>query len=400
MQKWKINLIVLWFGQFMVMSGMTMIVPFMSLYLQELGVTDPHQVSIWAGVIFAGTFVTSFIFQPIWGRLADRYGRKMMLLRSGIGMAIVMTLMGFVATPWHLLLLRVLNGTISGFVPAATALISTTTPKEKMGYAMGTLQSGVLAGSILGPFIGGLAADWFGFRPLFYVTGALIFLASMLAFFLVTDRFDPAEAARKPSISVMKGLDQLRRIPQLPSLFTVTFLIQFSIISSMPLLPLFVQQIHNGTEYLAFFAGLVGSVTGFSNMIASPLLGRYGDKLGAERILRISLIGAGLSFIPQAMVTNIWQLLAARFLLGIFLGGLLPTVNSLIRLHTPDGMESRAFSFNTSSLSLGNMLGPIVGGVLSGWITIRGIFVVAALLLLLNAVWVKRTLFARKSVGH
>lgn len=142
MGNWKLNLVVLWFGNFLVMAGMTMIIPFLPLYIQELGITDPDAVAMWAGVIFAGNFITSFFFQPLWGKLADRHGRKVMLLRSGFGMAIVILLMGFAGNVWHLLLLRVLNGTISGFVPAAVALLSATTPREKLGFSMGTLQSG------------------------------------------------------------------------------------------------------------------------------------------------------------------------------------------------------------------------------------------------------------------
>ncbi|ALS20976.1 MFS transporter [Paenibacillus naphthalenovorans] len=398
MERWKINLIVLWLGQFMVMSGMTMIIPFLPLYIQEMGIHDPHEVAVWAGLIFAANFVSSFIFQPIWGGLADRFGRKVMLLRSGFGMAFVMMFMGMAATPLHLLLLRLANGVISGFMPAAVALVSANTPRERMGFAMGTLQSGSVAGTILGPLFGGVLAEWVGFRPIFYITGGLLFAASVLAAFLVKEKFDIEQAKTRPKMSVFSGFRELIRIRQLPALYSVTFLIQFSILSSMPLIPLFVQELHGSGQLLAFYAGLVGSVTGFSNMIASPLLGRLGDRLGSQRILAIALIGTGLAFIPQAFVTNIWQLLASRFLLGVFMGGLLPSVQTLIRQYTPSGMESRAYSFNTSALALGNMLGPVIGGAVSGLIGIRGIFMTAAVLLLLNALWVRLSLFPRNQV--
>jgi MFS family permease len=385
---WKINLSVLWVGQFLVMAGMTMIVPFLPLYLQELGLHDPHEVATWAGFIFAGNFVTSFIFQPIWGGLADRYGRKVMLLRSGFGMAVVMTLMGFATGAWQLFILRMLNGTISGFLPAAVALVSTNTPKDRMGFAMGTLQSGSMAGAILGPFLGGLMAEWIGYRYIFYITGTLLFLASMLALFMVRETFDTEAAAKKPKQSMAQAFAALRHIPQLPSLYTVTFLIQFSLMSTMPLIPLFVQQLHGEGEFLAFYAGLVGSVTGFSNMIASPILGKLSDRIGPEKILGICLIGAAVASIPQAFVHSVWQLFAARFFLGMFMGGLLPTVNSLIRKYTPNGMESRSYSFNTSSLSLGNMIGPITGGSISGILTIQQLFLIASVLLFANSFWV------------
>ncbi|UUZ93843.1 MFS transporter [Paenibacillus sp. P25] len=396
MAGWRINLLVLWFGNFLVMAGMTMIVPFLPLYIQEMGLHDPNRLATWAGIIFAGNFVTSFLFQPIWGGLADRYGRKVMLLRSGFGMAVVMTLMGLAQTPWHLFLLRMLNGVISGFVPASVSLMSAGTPKDKMGVAMGTLQSGSVAGSILGPLFGGVLAEWIGFRPIFFITGGLLFAASLLAAFLVKEKFDTAMAKKQQTMSIFSGFKELSTTKEPPALYSVTFVIQFAILSSMPLIPLFVQRLHGGGEMLAFYAGLVGSVTGFSNMIASPLLGRVGDRLGSQRVLAISLIGAALAFIPQAMVHNIWRLFAARFLLGIFMGGLLPSVQTLIRKFTPDGMESRSYSFNSSALALGNMLGPVIGGAVSGWIGIRGLFVMSTVLLLLNAVWVRKSLYRRR----
>lgn len=400
MEQWKKNLIVLWFGQFLVMAGMTMIIPFLTLYLQfDLGLSDPHEISVWAGIIFAGNFVTAFIFQPIWGKVSDRYGRKMMLLRSGFGMAIVMVLMGFATNPWHLLLLRMLNGTISGFNPASIALVSTTTPKEKMGFAMGTLQSGAMAGTILGPFIGGLLADAVGYRPIFYITGTLLFVASLLALFVVKESFDLAKAARRAQASILEGLRQVSRIPQLMALFTVTLLIQFANMSPMTLIPLYVQELHGSTENIAFLAGFVSSATGLSNLLASPLLGRLSDRIGAERVLAVSLVGSALAFIPQAMADTVWQLTIARFVLGIFLGGLIPAVNALIRKYTPDGMESRAYSFNSSTLSLGNMIGPVTGGALSGYIGIHGLFLVSGAMMLLNGVWVWHSLLRRRRPG-
>lgn len=373
-----------------------MITPFLPLYIQEMGLSDPHQIAMWSGFIFAGNFVTSFLFQPIWGGLSDRYGRKVMLLRSGFGMAIVMTLMGFATSPWQLLGLRIMNGVISGFMPAAVALMSTNTPKEKMGVAMGTLQSGGVAGSILGPFIGGLMAEWVGFRPIFYITGPLLFFASLLAMFLVKENFDAAAAKKKANISTIEGFKEIKKTKELPALYAVTFVIQFSMLSSMTLIPLFVQDLHGKGEMLAFYSGLVGSITGFSNMIASPLLGRLSDRIGSVKILAVCLVGAAISFIPQALVTNIWQLFAARFMLGVFMGGMLPSVQTLISGFAPKGMESRAYSFNTSALSLGNMLGPVIGGLLSGWIHIQGLFIMAAILLFANALWVRKALFNRQ----
>lgn len=388
MQRWQINLAVLWFSNFLFMSGMTMIMPFLALYLKtDLGLTDEHEIGIWAGFIFAANFVTAFLFQPIWGKLSDRYGRKIMLLRSGFGMSAVILAMGFAQTPLHLLLLRVANGVISGFQPAAVALVSANTPKERMGFAMGTLQSGATAGIILGPFFGGLMADSFGFRPIFYITGSLLLFATLLTWLLVRESFDRSTAAEAPQISVINGFRELMRIPQIPVLLAVTLMIQFALLGPNPLIPLYVEKLHGSMENVAFWAGFVGSVTAMSNMVASPLLGRLGDKVGAATILFISLLGSAIMFIPQAFVGSVGELLIWRFMLGIFMGGLVPTVNALLRRYTPDGMISRAFGFNSSAFSLGNMLGPVIGGALSGPIGIEGLFIVSGTLLLATSIW-------------
>ncbi|WP_027088102.1 MFS transporter [Cohnella panacarvi] len=401
MQRWKTNLGILMFGNFLVMAGMTMITPFLALYLkQDLGLTDEHEIGVWAGIIFAGNFVTSFVFQPIWGKLSDRYGRKMMLLRSGFGMSVVMVLMGFATTPWHLLLLRIMNGVIAGFQPAAVSLVASTTPKDRIGFAMGTLQSGGVAGSIMGPFIGGFLADTFGFRPIFYITGGLLFLASSVSWIMVKENFDRQAAAKTPQIGVLKGLRELMTIRQMPVLLSVTFLIQFAMLSPMALIPLYVEKLHGTTENLAFYAGFVGSVTGLSNMISSPILGRLSDRIGSKRILLVALVGSAVMLIPQAFVGSVGQLLVCRFLQGCFMGGLIPTVNALIRKFTPDGKESRSFGFNGSALALGNMIGPIVGGALSGPIGIEGLFIFSGAMLMLTSGWAYVALRAERPASR
>jgi len=388
MQRWQVNLAVLWFGNFLVMAGMTMIMPFLALYLKDdFGLVDEHEISVWAGLIFAANFVTAFIFQPLWGKLSDRYGRKIMLQRSSFGMAIIIIAMGFAQSPLHLLLLRVANGVISGFSPAAVSIVSASTPKDRMGFAMGTLQSGATAGVILGPFLGGLLADSFGYRPIFYITGSLLLFASLLSWIFVRENFDRNAAAQEAQASVISGFRELMRTPQIPVLLAVTLLIQFSMLSPMPQIPLYVEQLLTRPENIGFWAGFVSSVTAMSNMVCSPLLGKLGDKIGARHVLFVSLIGSAVMFVPQAYAGSVSELLIWRFLLGCFMGGLIPTVNALLREYTPDGMESRAYGFNGSALALGNMIGPVAGGALSGLIGIEGLFLVSAAMLAATAFW-------------
>jgi DHA1 family multidrug resistance protein-like MFS transporter len=388
MELWRRNLYILMGSQFLVMGAMTMIIPFLPLYLQEMGVTDPEKNQMWAGVIFGINFLSAFVMAPVWGSLADKKGRKIMVLRSGFGMSVVMILTGLATSPLQLMLLRLLNGTISGFVPASISLVATNTPRERVGYALGMLQSGGVAGSIMGPFIGGALAELIGFRMIFYLTGALLGIASLVVLFFVKEEKLPEEEKSQSAGFFADGSFILHQRTLL-ILFAAGFLLQFAMLGPQPQMPLYVERLGAPGGYIAFFAGLVTAVTGMANMMASPFLGRLGDRIGSDRVMVYAMIAAALFFIPHAFVTNVWQLLVLRFLLGLCMGGLLPSLHALVRHHAPAGKESTVYGYNSSAIFLGNMMGPIVGGFLTVWIDIRGLFLVTAGLLLFGAWWIK-----------
>lgn len=393
MERWKKNLIILCFGQFLVMASMSSVIPFLPLYLQDLGMDDPDQVKKWAGIIFGANFLTAFIVSPIWGKIADRYGRKMMLIRSGVGMAIIVTLMGFATSHIHLFILRLLNGMISGFVPAAIALMATNTPKDKVNTALGILQSGGVAGAIFGPLIGGLMADFLGFRAIFSYIGISIFLAAIIVLFFVHEKFERKEAAKQEKTSFVEDLKLLVSIKPILSLFFVTMIMQLAMMGIQPLIPLYVQELAPETQYLAFFAGLTAASLGSANMLFSPILGRLGDKYGSHLILLYSILGAALFALPQAFISQLWQLIVMQFLLGACIGGLLPSVNTLIRNYAPKGMESTTYGYSNSAMFIGNMLGPIITGQFSAIFGLPSIFIWSAILLIINALVVKFIVF-------
>jgi len=389
---WKLNLAILWAGNFLITGSATMVIPFLPLYLAELGVTDAGESGLWAGAIFAAHYLSLFICQPIWGTLADRFGRKPMLLRAGFGMAVVVATMGLAQTPLQLLLLRLLNGTFAGFSPSATSIVSTNTPQDRIGFAMGALHSGTIAGTVTGPLLGGLLEGWLGLRGVFSITGSVMFLAAVGMALWVKDRHTRPAAREAGGSTVLGGLRILCRRKEMPALLAVSLLIQFSLTGSLPFIPLFVQQLHGDGRTLALYVGLVSSVTGVSNMIFSPLLGRLPDRTDPRRVLLCSMGGACLVVLLHAAVTAYWQLLLLRGLLGIFIGGLIPTVRMLIKRHVPQGMETRAYSFDTSAVSLGSVLGPIVSGAAFGMIGLRAVFLLSACLMLANACWTWATL--------
>ncbi|SEM71583.1 MFS transporter [Lihuaxuella thermophila] len=398
MGSWRRNLYILMVSQFLVMSAMSMIIPFLPLYLQEMGIKNPAETQLWAGVIFGVNFLSAFIMAPIWGSMADRYGRKIMVLRSGFGMAVVIFLTGLATSPLQLLFLRLLNGTISGFIPASISLTATNTPKEKVGYALGMLQSGGVAGSIMGPFIGGILAEMIGFRMIFFLTATVIAIATLVVLFAVKEECKPQKKEKKPNFW-KDGSAILHQRP-LVLFFIVGVFVQFAMMGPMPLMSLFVDQLGVPGGYVAFFAGLVPAATGLANMIASPLLGKLGDRYGSERVLFFAMLGAALFFIPHWFVHSIWQLLVIRFLLGLCVGGLLPSLSALIRKFAPPGKESTAFGYQSSANFLGNMLGPVTYGYLSGLTGIREVFLLTSLLLVCAAVWLKFSLKLRLQPSH
>ena len=393
MKGWKKNLFILGTGQFLVMAVMSSISPFLPLYIQELGVSDDQKVSFWTGIIFGVNFFSAFVFSPIWGKLADRHGRKVMVIRSGLGMAITTTLMGFVTSPLQLFFLRMLNGVISGFIPASIALLSTTAPKKKVGYALGTLQACGVSGAICGPVIGGLLADRYNFSTIFSYTGLLIFIAALLVIFFVKEDFVKSKNPVKTSFR--EDFKKIVANKPIPALFLVATMVQLATMGTLPLLSVFVQELTVDYKNLALLSGITMAVMGFANMIASPQLGKLGDKYGSEKVLLFAILAAGIIMIPQAFVTELWQLIVLRFLLGLCLGGMLPSLNALIRHHSPTGMESRTFGYSNSSIFLGNMMGPILSGLLSANLGVRSIFLWASLLLFTNFIWVKYKVVAK-----
>ncbi len=385
-QHWVVILIVLCFGQFLVFCGMTMIVPFLPLYIQELGIHDPVLQTRWAGLIFGINFLSTMIMQPIWGAIADRYGRKMMLVRSSLGMAVMIVCTGFATSVWHLFILRFLNGTISGFQPAATGYLSANTPKDKMGFALGILQAGGISGLLIGPLVGGWLAGMIGFRAIFLVTGVAMFIAAICCILFIKEKNEKNTHIQKPVFTIWDGYRSILQNKQLNTLFFATFIIQFILLSSTPLLPLYVQSIVPTPERVAFFAGLVSALTGLANMISSPILGKLSDRIGSIPVMTGCMLIASIFLTTHAFAKTITFLLISRFLLGLCIGGITPAIQSLIRKLTPQEKISRTFGLNSSALSLGNFAGPILAGFSASYIGIAPIFIIQAILMFISGI--------------
>jgi MFS transporter, DHA1 family, multidrug resistance protein len=381
---WKRTLWILWFANFCVVCGMSLVLPFLPLYIEQLGVHDTESLEKWTGWIFAAQFATSVIFQPLWGAIADKHGRKVMLLRAGFGMGIVTALMGMVTHPWQLLVLRLIGGAFSGFISMATSLQASITPDEQSGKALGTLQTGLVSGSLLGPLIGGLLAEKMGYNHIFFLTGIMITFAGVITLLFVHEDKENNDKGKKAHTEKKSNTNWKLLKPLLPVYFA-SFITNMGMMTIEPLATVYAKSLYHGI-HLEFIAGLVVSISGMANLIGSPTLGRLGDKIGQRRILTFSLLMAALAFIPQALAGNITMLLVGRFLLGLFVGGLIPSLNVLVKKLAPLEIQGRAFGFNSSSLFLGNFVGPLIGShVAANW-GIKSVFYVTMMILLLNSV--------------
>lgn len=391
MVNWRRNLYVLWVSEFFIVAGMSLVIPFLPVYIQNLGVHSLPLVERWSGLVFASTFFISALVQPLWGKMSDRIGRKIMLIRSSLGMAIVMAAMGFAQNVWQLFLLRAVMGTVSGFIAAAIALQATQTPKEDAGRALGTLQTGAVSGSLIGPLLGGLLADQFGIRHVFFITGALLFVTTFLVIFFVKENFIPDVKAA--SISTKEFFKMVQKTHVIIPIFVVSLVIQMAYLSIEPIVTIYVRVLNPHSPNIATLSGATFAAIGVGNIISSPRLGKLADKIGAQKVLIWSLVLAALLYIPQAFVHSAYQLMGLRLILGLAVGGLQPSVQSLIRRYAPTSVQGRAFGFNSSFMFMGNLVGPIMGGFVSSYWGISSVFFITSALLLVNGLWVYISLF-------
>ncbi|MEK3983674.1 multidrug efflux MFS transporter [Paenibacillus sp. FSL K6-3166] len=385
MSMWKRNLIVCWFGMFVTGVGMSQIAPVLPLYIKHLGVDNADSIAQFSGIAFGITFIVSAIFSPIWGLAADRFGRKPMLLRASLGMAIVISCMGFAPNVYVLIALRLLQGTITGYSTACTTLIATQTDKEHAGYALGTLSTASIAGALLGPTIGGFIAESLGLQSSFFVTGGLMLVAFITTALFVKESFHRED---KKTLSIKEVWSSVPEKSLTLTLFVTFFILTVALYSVEPIITVYVTQLSKSASHVALLAGMTFSASGLANIIAAPRLGKLSDRIGAQKVILVALIAAGLLFIPQAFVQNPWQLMGLRFLLGLAAGGLIPSVNILVKKITPDALTGRVFGFNMSAGYLGTFAGSVLGGQVAAWFGIRDVFFVTSVLLLINAGWV------------
>ena len=371
---WKDNLRIAWLGSFLTGACISLVVPFMPIFVEQLGV-EPSQVTFYSGLAISVSAISAACVSPLWGILADRYGRKPMMIRAGLAMTITMGGLAFVPNVYWLLALRLLNGVFTGFVPNATALIASQVPKDKSGYALGTLSSGVVAGTLTGPFVGGMIAEVFGIRNVFLMVGGFLFLAAILTIFFIKEDFQPVP--KEKALPTKKLFTSVKYPYLLFNLFATSFVIQVAAQSVGPILALYIRDLGQ-KENLLFVSGLIVSSMGLSSMMSSGVMGRLGDKVGNHRLLIVAQAYSALIYLLCANASTPLELGIYRFLFGLGTGALVPGINALLSRMTPNAGISRVFAFNQVFFYLGGVIGPLAGSVVAEQFGYHSVFYATA----------------------
>lgn len=383
-QTWKRTFYAAWTAQMCSIMGFSFVLPFLPLYIQsDLGISDKGDAALWAGIVGASAAVTLAISSPIWGALADRFGRKPMVLRSMLGGAVVLVLMSQARTVGQLVALRLVQGCLTGTVSASVALVASVAPRERSGYALGMMQAAVFVGASVGPCFGGLVAQAYGLRAAFVAAGLLLLLGALVVHFAVREEFKrPSQASTKAErgtfAQVFAGAGFLAAV------FTL-FSIRFANSAARPVFALFVEEIRGGGERSYRLVGLIFSAGGFSAALSAWFLGRVSDTWGHKRLLIASCAVAGVISVAYVAVGQIWQLFVLRVLFGVAAAGMIPAANAIIRRTTQDRNLGKAYGVTNSMTAVGWATGQLAGGWLGKTMGLRAPFVLMGAVLGLAA---------------
>ena len=387
METWKRTVYISLVCVFCTAFGVSQLAPILPLYFHDLGVQTPEAMSLWSGLATGATYIIVCLAAPFWGRVADKKGRKITLIRSSFGMALCNVLIAFQTTPEGVVLIRLVQGLVSGSYSASITLIASESPIERTGWALGLLASANLAGSLIGPLLGGYIADTVGIRNDFIIVGVLMGLAGVLATIFIHENYVPQPNPEKLSIRKLK--EQIPEFNSIVALCVASFIYAICIMSLQPVISVYIKGIvPSDTENLAFIAGAVFSAMGIAQLMSSSPLGKLVDKIGPRKVLVVSLIYVGVLNIPQAYVSDVYQLAIIRFLQGFGLGGMLPALNTYLSSKTPREFTGQVFSYNQSCLFFGYFLGSVGGASLMAWLGFTTLFWVSGGLFIISALWI------------
>jgi DHA1 family multidrug resistance protein-like MFS transporter len=391
MELWKRNLYLTWSGQILGMIGFAMVIPYIPIYIEELGVPDKNEAALITGLISTLAFILMAIMAPLWGVLGDRYGRKSMLTRAMFGGFVIVGAMCLVQDVWQLSILRVAQGAITGTIPAAVALVASLTPQARMGYSLGLMQTAVFSGQTIGPFIGGLMGDLIGHRAMFGISGVMLLLAGLLIQFGVQENFVKPEKVAGEGVwnRFASGIAYTVKQKEVLKMSIILALVSFTMTIVFPIMPVYVSKLGTLSDGmgLSTSVGIIVGITGILSAISSTVFGQLSDKWGHLKVLIFCAIGSFIFYVPQAIVATSLGLLLTRAGMGIFVGGINPTANTIINNMTPKEKRGAVYGAVTSIGAIGLAAGPIIGSSLAAFADVRLVFMTSAVMMLIIAGW-------------
>ena len=364
----------------------TMIIPFLPIYLLELGVSK-DDVALWSGLVFGITFLIAGIMAPIWGKIADNKGKKRMALRAGFAIAVSYFLIGLVTDQYQLLLGRAFVGFANGFYPAAMTMVSLSVDEKRVGRALGIFQMGLILGNVIGPFLGGAIESVVGMRPVFYVSGIAVFIATLAVLFFVKE---PRIASKKvedttetkQKTSLREDFKAVSEKPVLVRLLWIFFFMQCAIMMLQPILALYVGDMQGTMEGAAIISGSILSIGGFAGALTTNLWVRIGERRGYFQTISYCMIGSGIVLLLQSLPVGIWWFGVLQVLIGSCIVGINPSLSAAVTLNTEPGFRGRMFGMTTTAQQFGSMVGPVFASLVSTYIGISYVFSITGALLL------------------
>ena len=367
----------------------TMIIPFLPIYLLELGVPK-DDVALWSGLVFGITFLIAGIMAPIWGKIADNKGKKRMALRAGFAIAVSYVLIGMVTDQYQLLMGRALVGFANGFYPAAMTMVSLSVDEKQVGRALGIFQTGLILGNVVGPFLGGAVESVVGMRPVFYISGIAVFIATLAVLFLVkepkleVENTSSKEQSKQPvkATSLREDFKSVQEQPVLVRLLWIYFFMQCVIMMLQPILALYVGDMQGTMEGAAIISGTILSIGGLAGSLTTNIWVRLGERRGYFRTISYCMLGSGVVLLLQSLPVGIWWFGVLQVLIGSCIVGINPSLSAAVTLNTEPGFRGRMFGMTTTAQQFGSMVGPVFASIVSTYIGISYVFSITGLLLL------------------
>lgn len=390
--RWQRTLIILFIGQMFTAAGFASFFPFLPFYVQDLGSAFDLNLSMLAGLTYSAQAFTMMLASPVWGALADRFGRKIMVERAMFGGAIILLLMAFVRSAEELILLRAIQGLITGTIAAANALVAAVAPRHRMGFAMGMLQMGLGAGIALGPLLGGAIADNYGYSAAFYVTAGLLFFSGVLVWRFVDEHFEPPPHSAIRFASFTSSWGRVLHSQGVRVAYSMRFLNQLGRNMLFPAGPLLVQALMTDTTRLNTFTGLISGSAALTTTLSAIFFGRLGDRTGHRRIVILCSSAAVVLYALHGLVTEAWQFLVLQALVGIALGGIMPSISALLANFTKSGDTGAVYGIDNSIDAGARSIAPMLGAAIAEWWGLRLPFAATALFFFLAVIMAARML--------